>query len=79
MSDYDPDCMGHEKNGKYCDENGGGGEDLSCDQNFNNCDAEFGSTTDCGVDPDCDGFDLACEGDAWCDGKCPDGSDPDCE
>ena len=78
VTNYDPDCVGNtEKNGKYCDE-GGGGENLSCDQNFGQCDADFGNAQECAADPDCDGLDLPCEADDWCDTKCPAGADSDC-
>lgn len=68
--DGDPNCAGSSDDGKFC-------QDPSCDQTANNCDANFSGSADCSDDPDCDGIDLSCEGDGFCDSKCGD-ADPDC-
>ncbi len=79
----DPDCAGSDKDGKYCggggNGGGGGGGNASCDETPGNCDAQPGTANDCASDLDCDGLDVACESDTWCDPKCPVGTDPDCQ
>ena len=71
-TDWDPDCTGQSGNGKYC-------TSASCDLDANFCDAKKGSTEACPEDPLCDGLTaFPCEGDTYCDDKCPAGADPDC-
>ena len=61
-------------------EEGGDERTDSCDESVGFCDAVEGTVEACPVDPDCDGIlFFPCEGDGYCDGKCADGSDPDCE
>lgn len=68
----DIDCIGSSDDGKYC------GGTTSCDIKAGECNAKKGSTAECADDPDCDGFDLACEADGYCDTNCSAGADPDC-
>lgn len=66
----DPDCAGSAKDGAKCG-------NPTCNTKTGYCNAQPGTTSECPGDPDCD-IGWACDGDGWCDGGCPKGSDPDC-
>ena len=77
----DPDCEGHEWDGKQCDTPTPAGPSFGlseCDYFSQICDASADGTAECADDPDCDGETSACSQDGACDIKCAEGADPDC-